>query len=273
MNKNLSKTILYVINIILGLITVAPIIYTVLMSFTPPDQIFSYPPKLIPKRIYFKNYIDALNTAPIIRFIINSFIVSLGVTIGQIVTACLAAFAFSFFNFKGKKILFLAVIATMMIPGETTIMSNYLTIGSFGWVDSYKALIIPYLSAAMGIFMMRQYYLTLPVELYEAAKIDGCGSFKFFTRIVLPMSRPIVGSLGIYTFLVTWNQYMWPLLVTSKDSSRTVQIGIGMLQSVDNQSFGPIMAGIVMILLPSIVIFIIGQKQLIEGMTSGAVKG
>ncbi|MBV4417918.1 carbohydrate ABC transporter permease [Clostridium tyrobutyricum] len=273
MKRNINKTVLYIVNIIFGLIAIAPILYALAISFMPPDQIFSYPPKLIPKRLYFRNYRDALNAAPIIKFILNSFIVSLGVTVGQVITSCLAAFAFSFFNFKGRKILFIVVLATMMIPSESIMISNYLTVGSIGWLDSYKALITPYLSAAMGIFMMRQYYLTLPQELYEAAKIDGCSSFKFFTKIVFPMSRPIVGSLGIYTFLVTWNQYLWPLLVTSKDSSRTVQIGISMLQFSENQSFGLIMAGIVMVLLPSIAIFIFGQKQLIEGITSGAVKG
>ncbi|MCC9294434.1 carbohydrate ABC transporter permease [Clostridium sp. WLY-B-L2] len=273
MKKNINKIILYIVNTVFGIITIVPILYALAVSFMPPEQIFSYPPKLIPKELYLNNYTDALNAAPIMKFIVNSFVVSLGVTIGEIFTSCLAAFSFSFFDFKGKKVLFVIVIATMMIPAESIMISNYLTVGSFGWLDSYKALIIPYLSAAMGIFMMRQYYLTLPRELYEAAKMDGCSNFKFFTRIVFPMSRPIVGSLGVYTFLVTWNQYLWPLLVTSKDSTRTVQIGISMLQFSENQSFGLIMAGIIMVLLPSIIIFIFGQKQLIEGMTSGAVKG
>lgn len=273
MSKKTKKLILYAVNIIFGIVTIAPLIYALLVSLMPPDQIFAFPPKLIPKSFYIQNYIDALNIAPIMRFIINSFIVSSAVTLGQMLTSCLAAFAFSFFEFKGKNLLFIAMLATMMIPGEATIISNYLTVGSFGWLDSYKALIIPYLSAAMGIFLMRQYYLTLPKELYEAAKIDGCNSFKFLTKIVLPMSKPALGSLGVYTFLVTWNQYLWPLLVTSKDSSRTVQIGISMLQLADNQPYGLIMAGIVMVLLPSILIFIFGQKQLIEGMTSGSVKG
>ena len=273
MTKKTSKLILYAVNIVFGIVTIAPLIYALLVSLMPPEQIFAFPPKLIPKSFYIQNYKDALNIAPIMRFILNSFIVSLAVTLGQILTSCLAAFAFSFFEFKGKNLLFIAMLATMMIPGEATIISNYLTVGSLGWLDSYQALIIPYLSAAMGIFMMRQYYLTLPKELYEAAKIDGCNSFKFLTKIVLPMSKPALGSLGVYTFLVTWNQYLWPLLVTSKENARTVQIGMSMLQFSENQSFGLIMAGIVMVLLPSILIFIFGQKQLIEGMTSGAVKG
>ncbi|WP_411681124.1 carbohydrate ABC transporter permease [Clostridium thailandense] len=272
MNK-VNRILLYAANIMFAVIAVAPLIYALFISLMPPQQIFAFPPKLMPKSFYIQNYIDALNTAPILKFISNSFIVSLLVTLGQVITSCMAAFAFSFFNFKGKNILFILMLATMMIPAEATMISNYLTVGSLGWLDSYKALVVPYLSSAMGIFMMRQYYLTLPKELYEAAKIDGCNSLRFLISIIMPMSKPIVGSLGIYTFLVTWNQYLWPLLVTSKDSSRTVQIGISMLQFSENQSFGLIMAGIVMVLLPSILIFIFGQKQLVEGMTSGAIKG
>ena len=273
MKKNTNKLILYIINIIFAFITIVPLLYALSVSLMSPDQIFDYPPKLIPNSIYLNNFINALNIAPIIGFIINSFVVSIAVTVGQIITSSMAAFSFSFFKFKGRNVIFIAMLATMMIPAESIMISNYLTIGSLGWLDSYQALIVPFLSSAMGIFMMRQYYLTLPKDLYEAAKIDGCNSFKFLIKIVLPMSRPIMGSLGIYTFLATWNQYLWPLLVTSNDSSRTVQIGISMLQFSENQSFGIIMAGIVMVILPSIIIFILGQKQLIEGMTSGAVKG
>lgn len=273
MRKNINIIILYIVNIVFAIITITPLLYALLISMTPPQQIFEFPPKFMLKSFYIQNYVEALNTAPIIKFIVNSFVVASLVTLGQIITSCMAAFAFSFFNFKGKNVIFMLMLATMMIPAEATIISNYLTIGSLAWLDSYKALVIPYMCSAMGIFMMRQYYLTLPKELYEAAKIDGCGSLRFLINIVMPMSKPIVGSLGIYTFLVTWNQYLWPLLVTSKDSSRTVQIGISMLQFSENQSFGLIMAGIVMVLLPSILIFIFGQKQLVEGMTSGAVKG
>ncbi|MDD3225554.1 MAG: carbohydrate ABC transporter permease [Clostridium sp.] len=273
MKKKINKLILYGVNIAFSFIVILPLLYALLVSLMPPDQIFSYPPKLIPKSFYIQNYIDALNIAPIMGFIVNSFVVSIAVTIGQILTSCMAAFAFSFFKFKGKNILFIVMLATMMIPAESIMISNYLTVGYFGWLDSYKSLIIPFLSSAMGIFMMRQYYLTLPKELYEAARIDGCNSFKFLIKVVMPMSKPMLGSLGVYTFLATWNQYLWPLLVTSNDKSRTVQIGISMLQFSENQSFGIIMAGIVMVILPSIIIFIFGQKQLIEGMTSGAVKG
>jgi sn-glycerol 3-phosphate transport system permease protein len=271
-NKKI-KLILLVANLAVGLLILSPILYALSVTFMTPDQIFSLPPKLLPKSFYLGNYKDVITTIPVFRFIFNSFIVSISVTIGQIITSSLSAYAFSFYEFKGKKFLFMAIIATMMIPGEAIIISNYLTIGSWKLLDTYRGLIIPYFTSAMGIFMMRQYYLTVPKELKEASVIDGCSSFQFLTKILLPISRPIIGSLGIFTFLSTWNQYMWPLLITNKEEMRTVQIGMSMLQSSETQSFGMMLAGIILIIIPSIFIFIIGQKQLVEGMTSGSVKG
>jgi len=160
-----------------------------------------------------------------------------------------------------------------LIPSESTILANYLTIAKLGWTDTYTGLIVPFLVSAMGIFLIRQFYLTVPKELKEASKLDGCSNFKFFVKILLPISKPVIASLGVYTFLNTWNLYMWPLLVTNSPENRTVQIGISMLQFSDNQDLGMVFAGVIMIILPSIVIFIIGQKQLIKGITSGAVKG
>lgn len=272
MNKK-SKIALFILSLIIGIIIIFPILYALSISFMSQGDIFKYPPKIFPSKLNLDNYKKVLATAPIFKFILNSFLVSLVVTIGQIITASCAAFAFAFYEFKGKKFIFMAILATMMIPGEAIIIANYLSVASWRWLDSYQALIVPYLTSAMGIFMMRQYYLTIPKELREASIIDGCSSFKFLTKIVVPLSRPIVGALGIYVFLMTWNQYMWPLLVTNGPQKRTVQIGISMLQFAEAQSYGIIMAGIVMILIPSILIFIVGQEQLIKGMTSGAVKG
>jgi sn-glycerol 3-phosphate transport system permease protein len=160
-----------------------------------------------------------------------------------------------------------------MIPSEATIISNYLTVSALGWNDSFKVLIIPFLTSAMGIFLMRQYYLTIPRELKQAAQIDGCGNFRFLTRIVVPISTPAIASLGIYVFINTWNQYMWPLLTINDPQKRTVQIGISMLQYSEATNYGIVLAGAVLILVPSIFVFIIGQKALVRGMTAGAIKG
>lgn len=267
------KIILFLLKLIVGLIVIIPLLYAITISFMRPDEVFASPKVLWPGSLYFDNYTQALSAAPLFTFIKNSFIVSTVVTIGQIIICSLAAFAFVYFRIPFKNLLFLFVLATMMIPGESIIIANYMTIGSWGWMDTFKGLTFPFLTSAMGIFLMRQYFMTIPKELYEAAKMDGCSNFRFFIQILLPLSRPAIGSLGVYTFLSTWNQYMWPLLITNKDSMRTVQIGVGMLQNAESQSFGVIMAGIVLVLLPSTLIFIFGQKQLVSGITSGSVKG
>ncbi len=165
------------------------------------------------------------------------------------------------------------VMATMMVPGEATIISNYLTVSGWGWLESYKVLIVPYLTSAMGIFLFRQFYLSFPVAVYEAAKIDGCSNLRFIFTLLVPLTKPAIGAMSVYTFINAWNMYMWPLLVTGSNDYRTVQIGIGMLDSVDAQSLTLMIAGVVVIIIPSVLIFILGQKQLIHGLFSGAVKG
>lgn len=273
MTKTIKTFLLYILSVFIAGIVLFPIIYAVMISLMPASDIFQYPPRFIPKTLFFKNYSEVLKSVPILRFILNSVIVSFIVTIGQIITSSLAAYAFTYYDFKGKNIMFLAFLSTMMIPGEATIIANYITIRELNWLDTYQALIVPNLSTALGIFLMRQFFMTIPKDYYEAAVMDGATRFQFFVKVLLPLSRPAIGSLAIYGFLMTWNQYMWPLLVTNTDAMRTVQIGISMLQMVESQSFGLIMAGVVMVILPSIVAFIIGQKQLIEGLTSGALKG
>lgn len=269
----LQNTGRFLLNIPLMLVILVPLLYTISISVMPPDEIYGN--HLIPTSVKFTNYIQAF-TNPYYNFprmILNSFIVSTTVMLGQMVTCSLAAFAFSFLQFKGKKILFIAVLATMMVPGEVTIIANYLAMAQWGWLDSYRALIFPFLTSAMGIFLLRQYYLTFAKELYEAAKLDGCSNLRFLTSIVVPLSRPALGALGAYVFLNTWNQYMWPLLVTNSREFRTVQIGISMLYDIDAVSLGLMMAGVVIVIVPSLSIFVFMNKQLINGLMAGAVKG
>lgn len=268
-----KKVVTYIFNILIGILIIFPILYGLSVSLMTPDEIFSYPPKLLPSSINLGNYKNVILTVPIIKFIFNSLFVSLAVTIGQIITSSLAAYAFSYFDFKGKNLLFILSLSTLMLPSESTIIANYLTIAKLGWTDSYSGLIIPFLVSAMGVFLIRQFYLTIPKELKEASKLDGCSNLRFFIRVLLPISKPVMASLGIYTFLNTWNQYMWPLLVTNAPEKRTVQIGISMLQFAESQNIGLVLAGVIMIIAPSILIFIIGQRQLVNGITSGAIKG
>ena len=250
-----------------------PLLYALSVSFMGPDEVYSNPPRLLPKTLSLTNYQDALRTVLIARFLLNSLIVSTGITLGQLVVCSMAAFAFAYFEFPGKKFIFMAILATMMIPGESIIISNYMTIGSLRWYDTYQALIVPGMASALAVFFLRQSFLSMPRELYEVARMDGCGNFRFLMTLLLPLSKGALGALGIYVFIGAWNQYLWPLLVTNKAEMRTVQIGIGMLKSSEFLSMGLIMAGIAMILLPSVAIFFLGQRQILSGTLAGAIKG
>ncbi len=261
------------VNIVFAIIIMFPLIYAVSIAFMPSGELFTTELNLFPKNPTVKNFTDAFTTIPLLRFILNSFIMAGSITIAQIITCSLAAFAFSFLKFKGRNVLFMIVLATMMVPGEATIVSNYLTVCNLGLLDTYPVLILPYMTSAMGIFLFRQFYMSFPISLYESAKLDGCSNIGFIVRILIPLTKPAIGTMAVYTFINAWNMYMWPLLVTGSNNKRTVQIGISMLNSVDSQSITMMMAGVVMVIIPSIVIFIVGQKQLIRGMFSGAVKG
>ena len=268
-----NRIILTGLNIICGLLIISPLLYALSLSFMSQGEMAQYPIKLFPSHLNVENYKEALNTVPLLRFLINSLVVSILVTIGQVITSSLAAYAFAFYEFKYKRLLFLLVLSTMMIPAETTIISNFLTVSSLGWTDHLYVLIIPFLTSAMGIFLIRQFYLTIPKELLEAAKIDGCNHFKFLINIFIPISKPAIASLSIYTFIGTWNQYLWPLLTINNGNNRTVQIGISMLQFAEGSNYGVVLAGAILVLIPSILVFMIGQKSLVAGMTAGSVKG
>ncbi len=271
--KRIRKTVLVAVNIIFALFMLFPLLYSVSVAVMPGDELFTMDMNLLPQNPTVDNFVRAFTQVPLVRFILNSFLVAGCITLGQIITCSLAAFAFSFLDFKGKNLLFMLVMATMMVPGEAVIISNYLTVSSLGILDTYIVLILPSLTSAMGIFLFRQFYMTFPISLYESAKLDGCGNLRFIVKILIPLTKSAIGAMAVYTFINAWNMYMWPLLVTGSEEMRTVQIGISMLNSVDAQSITLMMAGVVAIIIPSMVIFIVGQKQLISGMLSGAVKG
>ena len=271
--RRLKNTGNFLLNIPILLIILVPLIYTLSISLVDTDQV--YKTLLLPHSIQFNNYVNAFTNPSynFSRYILNSFIVSTSVMLCQMVTCSMAAFAFVFLEFKGKNILFMAVLATMMVPGEATIIANYLTVAGWGWTNSLHVLIVPYMTSAMGIFLLRQNYMTFPRELKEASTIDGCSNWRFLLQIAVPLSRPALGALGAYVFLNTWNQYMWPLLTTDSDTFRTVQVGISMLYDIDAQSMGLMMAGVIIVIVPSLSIFVFMNKQLINGLMAGAVKG
>ena len=268
---NVSSIVFFLIGLVLAIIIASPLLYCVNASFMTEAQI--YQTLIFPSELYLGNYTDALRIAPIFTFVLNSTFVAFVCTFMQLLTGSFAGYAFALLKFKGQKTLFYLFLATMMIPGNAIIISNYLTMAHLKMLDTHWALFLPYMTSAFCIFNMRQSFKGIPIELNEAAIIDGCNSLQFFIHVGIPLTLPFLGALGIYTFLQIWNQYLWPLLVVNKTELRTVQIGIGMLKGGDGIAYGPIMAGTTLILIPSILVFVLGQKSLISGLTAGAVKG
>ena len=264
---------LYLLLILVAAIVLFPLWSALTISMLDDSQVAVYPPRLAPTGLNLGNFAAALAQAPLLRYLLNSAIQSSMVMIAQLVTASLAAYAFAFIDFKGRNVVFLIFLSTMMIPWEATVIPNYLAIKTLGWTDTYIGLAAPFMATAFGTFLLRQFFLTIPGELHDAATIDGCSSLRFLTTIVVPLARPALGTLAVYSFLQTYNQYLWPLLVTNNKMMRTVQIGIALLQDEERFAYNTVMAGVVIVLIPTFVLFIVGNRQLIRGLTAGAVKG
>jgi sn-glycerol 3-phosphate transport system permease protein len=272
--KKTVAALAFAVKLCIGLIIVSPILYGFSASFMSLAEFSSVPPHFLPHEPIVRNYLDVLRAFPIFRFIFNSFFVCALVIMGQIVTCSFAAFGFSFYRFKGRGFLFMLVLSTMMIPADVTVIANFLTIMNLRLSDTYPGLVLPYLTSAMGIFLIRQFFLSIPKELHEAAIMDGCRDLRFLFSVVIPISVPALASLGIYTFIGIYNQFFWPLLVTNTNLMRTVQVGMFYLFIDENGlNYGMLMACFVITLMPAIIAFIIGQKRLVKGMTAGAVKG
>ena len=271
--KMLQKTALVTMNLIVCLFMLFPLLYTISVAFMPSGELYTMAMNIVPKHPTLENFVEAFHKIPLVRFVLNSFLVAGSITLGQIVTCSLAAFAFSFLNFKGKNVLFMLVMATMMVPGEATIISNYLTVGSLGLLDTYIVLILPSLTSAMGIFLFRQFYMTFPISLYESAKLDGCGNLRFIVKILMPLTKSAMGAMAVYTFINAWNEYPLQLVMLTENAQKTISLGIAALQSSDSTDYGLIMAGAALASVPIIIIFLMFQKYFTQGITMGAVKG
>lgn len=219
------------------------------------------------------NYIWVLDYVPVFRYIFNSFIVCLMIVGVQVIIACLAGFAFAFYEFKGKNLLFNLLLAAMMIPAESTVITNFLNVQNMGLVNTYLGLSITSFVGGTSIFMMRQFFMQFPKSLKEAAVIDGCSELRFLFRIAAPMAIPAIASLAIYLFIGAYNMYFWPMLVAQKAEVQTIQLGIAMLVGTESQEYGYVLAGSMISIIIPVIAFIIGNDYIVKGMTEGAVKG
>ncbi len=272
-SRYVHKMFMSILCLLVGLMVSFPVIYCVGVSFMSASDLSSYPPKLFPSTLYWENYKTVFTSTPILLFMWNSFLIASIGTIGRLITSSLAAYAFAFFDFKGKHFWFLIILGTMMIPGDMLIITNYITVANMKLINTYAGIMIVMIASATFMFMLRQHFKTMPRDFRDAAFVDGCGDLRFFLNILLPMSKSVLSSIFIASFIGLWNAYLWPLLVTNTEHMRTVQVGITMLQFEESMVYGPVMAGVTVILIPSVFIFLVFQRQLVQGITFSAIKG
>ncbi|HEU4742266.1 MAG TPA: carbohydrate ABC transporter permease [Meiothermus sp.] len=259
---------------LLAVLVLMPVLVLLSASLKPPGDVFEYPPRLIPREFSLENYQGALEKAPLTRYLFNTLLVALGVTLGQLLTSALAAFGFARLNFPAKRALFLGVLGTYMVPWELTLIPNYLTISNLGLLDSYWGLVLPFLAGAFGIFLLRQNFLQIPEEYFDAAKMDGATPLQQLRFVAMPLARPALASLALLTFLNTWNQYLWPLIVTSAPTWRTAQIGLRFfLVDQEGSNYGFVAAGAILVLAPTLIAFIVLERAFVRGISVGGVKG
>jgi sn-glycerol 3-phosphate transport system permease protein len=263
----------YLLLTALAFIVLFPIYITVVNSLLRPIDIASRPPKFFPFHPQWSSYTQAWNEGHMSKYLLNSFVVTTIITVGQVVTAILAGYAFAFLEFPFKRTLFFVFLATLMVPFEVTIVANVQTINSLGWYDTYLGLAVPFLATGFGAFLMRQSFLQVPRDLSDAAALDGYGHWRFMTRVAVPLARPAIAALTVFAFLGGWNQYLWPLLVTKDDRLRTVQIGLKQLRSTQLSDINVTFAGAIIAVIPIAILLLLFQKHLVRGLTAGAVKG
>jgi sn-glycerol 3-phosphate transport system permease protein len=255
-----------------SLIVLFPIYVLVVDSLLRPDQLVANPPVLFPTHPQFSNYRSAMTTFDMGLYLRNSAIQTGIIVVAQVVTSILAGYAFAFLRFPLRRTLFLVVLGTVMIPFEITVAVNYNTVRALGWGGDFLGLTVPFLATGFGIFLLRQAFLQIPKELQEAAVIDGYGPVAFLWRIAIPLARPVIAALAVFSFLGAWNQYLWPALLTNVNASeRTVQIGLASIGG-SSATAGIQLAGAVISLVPLVILLVFFRKNLIRSLTAGAVK-
>ncbi len=262
----------YVVLIVTAVVINLPFFWMVVTAFKNESDVFSMPPKFYPTVYDFRNFVRAFQVVPVGRYLVNTLFVAAIVTVLQLIFNTLAAYGLARIDFKGRNIVFLLIIGTLMVPPEVTLVPLYIIVKKMGMLNSFRALIVPFMSSAFGIFLLRQFFLTIPRELEDAARIDGCGRLRILWSIILPLSKPALWTMALYTFLAHWNSYMWPLVVINNDSKQLIQVGISKFASMWETEWTLQMAASTVAIVPVIVFFFFVQKQFIEGISISGMK-
>jgi sn-glycerol 3-phosphate transport system permease protein len=261
----------YAVLIVVSVVVLFPIYTTVIAALKPSDKVLVHP--LLPDGFTLDILREAWTDGHLGRYMVNSIVVAVIVTVAQVVTSVLAAYAFAILDFPGRNVLFAAFLATLLVPVEATLVVNRRTVDSLGWLNSFQGLTVPFLATALGTFLIRQVFLMLPRDLRDAAAIDGVGHLGFLRQVAVPLARPTIAAMAALAFLSTWNQYLWPNLITTNADMYTLQSGLRSLSQGNLEKPNLVMAGVIIAFLPIVLVLLLFQRQLVRGLLAGGVKG
>ena len=276
MLNRVARVFLYAILSLISLVMIGPFIWMLLTSFKTLPEALAFPPTFLPKKWMFTNYRDIFGRLSFFRYFYNTTIVAMTRAFTQLIIGSMAAFSFAKMEFPGKNCLFFLYISTMMVPVYVVLIPTFLIVRHLGWMDTLNGLIIPPIFSGglvFGIFIMRQFYMTIPDELLDAATIDGCSYGDSYVRIILPLSKPVFSAFGILTFVWAWNDLLWPLIVTSSQEQRVLAVGLALFQGMFGSDYHLAMAAAVVANIPLVLIFILGQKHIVEGVALTGMGG
>ncbi len=285
--KAILEALKYLILIVGLVIVVAPFVWMISTSLTPAAEVFSWPPKLIPDRLAFENYIEAITTIDMPRYFLNSVIVTVSATLVSLVLNSLGGYALAKLHFPGRKLMFIIILGTIMIPPQVTMIplfimlrhfplaggNNLIGAGGTGLIDTYAALVLPNLASTFGVYMMREFFRMLPSELIDAARVDGANEFTIFWKIFLPLATPALVTTGLFNFTFVWNDFLWPLIMTSSPEMRTLQLGLSAFKGQYFTDWHLMMAATVLTSLPILIIYLIFQRYFVKGVAMSGLKG
>jgi multiple sugar transport system permease protein len=275
-NRSISHLLrrigLHAVLLTVGILFMLPFVWSISTSLKPLSDLFQVRPSLIPSEIRWENYRDVFDTAPFLRFYANSIIVTVARTLGQVAIASLAAFAFSQLRFPGRDVLFFILLSGLMAPDQVLIVPRFIIMRQLGWFDTYQGLIVPLLFSSFGVFLLRQYFLGIPRDFHEAAKLEGANPFQVYWHIYLPLARPALAAFGFLTMLNSWNELLWALTVTNQADMRVLPLGIALFQGQFFTNNAILLAAANMATFPLLIAFLFFQKQLVEGVALSGLK-
>ncbi|MEO0072127.1 MAG: carbohydrate ABC transporter permease [candidate division WOR-3 bacterium] len=268
----LTRFVIHLVLIVLGLGMFLPFYWMLSTAVKTPVESLRFPPTLIPEQWQFSNFIEIFREIPLHRYFLNTLFVALMVLIGVMFTSLLAAYAFARFRFWGRELVFMVFLALMMIPLPVYLVPSYMILYKLGWIDTYLALIVPWTVNIFSIFLLRQHIKTIPQDLFDAAQIDGCGSFRTLWQVVVPLSKPVLVTIAIFDIISSWNSFFWPLIVTHSESIRPLQVGLAYFSREYSTNYPLLMAASTLAVLPLIVLYFFAQKQIIQSYARAGLK-